>query len=176
VRQRAFLDRGLLDVAIAFLLDNGFSVSTQGWKPNGSHFSQLGQNRVTVIGVSSLVTWLHHATGAARLPFRWEQPFWVRAELLAVAPRSAAPFALRLSQESVASADSHGRGAAHKKNAEGYTKIRPRTPTIADAVPVPFARRVDQASHKRQACPPKLAGLDIFGGFLRNSGPDAPMR
>jgi hypothetical protein len=49
VRQRAFLDMGLLDDAIAFLLGDGFSTSTQGWKPNGSHFSQLGQNRVTDI-------------------------------------------------------------------------------------------------------------------------------
>jgi hypothetical protein len=49
VRQRAFLDMGLLDDAIASLLNADSQTGVQGWKPNGSHFSQLGQNRMTVI-------------------------------------------------------------------------------------------------------------------------------
>ena len=49
VRQRAFLDMGLLDDAIASLLDADSQTGMEGWKPNGSHFSQLGQNRMTVI-------------------------------------------------------------------------------------------------------------------------------
>ncbi len=47
--QRAFLDMGLLDAAIASLLYAASQAAMQGWKPNGSHFSQLGQNRTTVI-------------------------------------------------------------------------------------------------------------------------------
>ena len=47
--QRAFLDMGLLDAAIASLLYAASQAAVQGWKPNGSHFSQLGQNLMTVI-------------------------------------------------------------------------------------------------------------------------------
>jgi hypothetical protein len=40
---------GLLDDAIASLLNADSQSGTQEWKPNGSHFSQAGQNRTTVI-------------------------------------------------------------------------------------------------------------------------------
>ena len=67
--QRAFLDMGLLDAAIASLLYAASQAATQGWKPNGCHFSQLGQNRMTVIlGFPLLVTSLPpcHVDGANR--------------------------------------------------------------------------------------------------------------
>jgi hypothetical protein len=49
VRQGAFLDMGLLEDAIASLFDAASQTGMEVWKPNGSHFSQLGQNRMTVI-------------------------------------------------------------------------------------------------------------------------------
>ena len=60
---------GLLDAAIASLLYAASQAATQGWKPNGSHFSQLGQNRMNVIlGFPLLVTSLPpcHADSANR--------------------------------------------------------------------------------------------------------------